>query len=142
MLTTGCQEIRRAACRTAGFAVVLVAQQAVEFTGHQFAVRIKLTQKTRRTPKAHRVRYPVQVIVARRQHMRLLVVQVLDAVLDTAQKIVSARQRVSRVLRHQVGFGQALQRVYRAARAQLGELPAAHHLQQLHGELDFTNTTA
>ena len=28
------------------------------------------------------------------------------------------------------------------AQTQLGELPTTHHLQQLHGELDFTNPTA
>lgn len=39
-------------------------------------------------------------------------------------------------------MGQALQRIQRGAAAQLGELPAAHHLQQLHGEFDLADATA
>jgi hypothetical protein len=35
--------------------------------------------------------------------------------------------------------GQPLQAAQRAARAQLGELAAAHHLQKLHDELDFAD---
>jgi hypothetical protein len=35
-----------------------------------------------------------------------------------------------------------LQRIQRGARAQLGELPAAHHLQQLHGEFDLADAAA
>ena len=36
----------------------------------------------------------------------------------------------------------ALQRIQRGARAQLGKLAAAHHLQQLHGEFDFADAAA
>jgi len=43
---------------------------------------------------------------------------------------------------HQVGLAQALQRVQRRARAQLGELAAPHHLQQLHGEFDLADAAA
>jgi len=74
--------------------------------------------------------------------MRLLVIKVLNAMLDAAQKIVSACECVGCVLRHQAGFGEALQRVNRAAGAQLGVLPTAHHLKQLHGKFDFTNAAA
>ena len=74
--------------------------------------------------------------------MGLLVVQVLDAVLDPAQELVGAGQRVGGRLRHQARRGDALQRLQRRARAQLGELAAAHHLQQLHGELDLADAAA
>ena len=39
-------------------------------------------------------------------------------------------------------MGQPLQRVQCRAGAQLGELPAAHHLQQLHGEFDLADAAA
>ena len=72
--------------------------------------------------------------------MGLLVVQVLDAVLDLAQKAIGCAERFHRRAGHQAGTAQARQGVQRGTRAQLGELPTAHHLQQLHGEFDFPNT--
>ncbi len=74
--------------------------------------------------------------------MGLLVVQVLDAVLDPAQELVGTRQCVGRGLRHQPGSRQPLQRIERGPRAQFGELAAAHHLQQLYGELDLADAAA
>ena len=114
------------------------AQQLVKLTGHQLAVCIQLDQKGPAVGKAQGLSDPGQVIVARGQHMGLLVVQVLDAVLDVAQKFISARQRIGGVLRHQAGAGHALQGAHGGAHAQLGKLTAAHHLQELHGEFDFT----
>ena len=85
---------------------------------------------------------PGQVVVARGQHMGLLVVQVLDAVLDPAQEFVRLRERGGRGLRHQACLAQTLQRVQRGPCAQFRELAAAHHLQQLHRELDFSDAAA
>ena len=74
--------------------------------------------------------------------MGLLVVQVLHPVLDPAQKPVGRSQRIGGGLGHEVGAAQPLQRVQRGPGAQLGELPPAHHLQQLHRELDFPDAAA
>ena len=74
--------------------------------------------------------------------MGLLVIQVLNAVLHMAQKLVGPRQRVGGVLRHQAGAGHALQRAHRGSHSQLGKLAAAHHLQELYGEFNFTDSAA
>ena len=73
--------------------------------------------------------------------MRLLVVQILDAVFDAAQEGVGLGQFVGNLGRHQAGTTDALQRLQRGARAQLGKLATAHHLQQLHGEFDLADAT-
>ncbi|MCY1523352.1 hypothetical protein D9M68_582470 [compost metagenome] len=105
-------------------------------------MRVELFEEGAAVGVTHRLRDPAQVVVVDRQHVRLLVVQVLDAVLHAAQELVGRGQRVGRVLRHEVGARQPLQRIERGARAQLGELAAAHHLQQLHGEFDFADAAA
>ena len=61
--------------------------------------------------------------------MGLLVVQILDAVFDVAQKDVGLRQRVRRGFRHEFGLHQPQQSALRRAGAQFGKLSAAHHLQ-------------
>ena len=124
------------------FATRLTAQQAVKFFGHQFTVGVQLAQKKAAIGKTQCLCNPGQVIVARGQHMGLLVVQILDAVLHATQKNIGPRQSIGRILRHQPGIGQALKGTDRGARAQLGELPAAYHLQQLHGELNFADAAA
>ena len=120
----------------------LATEQAVELLGDQLAVGVQLAQKQAAISKAEGLRNPGQVVVARRQHMGLLVVQVLDAVFHTPQKNVGPGQRIRHVLQHQSGMGQALQGTDRGARAQLGELPATHHLQQLHRELNLANAAS
>ena len=74
--------------------------------------------------------------------MGLLVIQVLNAVLHMAQKLVGPRQRVGGVLRHQAGAGHALQRAHRGSHPQFRKLAAAHHLQELHGEFNLPNAAA
>ena len=69
----------------------------------------------------------------------MLVIQILNAVLDAAQKVVSPRHCVGGFLRHQTGAGHALQRIDRGPGAQFGKLPAAHHLQHLHGEFNLAD---
>ena len=74
--------------------------------------------------------------------MGLLVVQVLNAVLNLAQKHIGRAQGLCRGVGHEPSFGHALQSIQSGAGAQLGELPATHHLQQLHCELDLPNPAA
>ena len=71
----------------------------------------------------------MEVIVLGGQHMGLLVVQVLDAVLNLSQKYISLGHGFCCGSRHQIGLTQALQGFQSGPSAQLGELPAAHHLQ-------------
>ena len=73
--------------------------------------------------------------------MGLLIVQVLDAMLNGTQKQVSLTQCSRRGLRHQPRLGQAFKRRHGGPGAQFRVLPAAHHLQQLHDELDFANAS-
>ena len=74
--------------------------------------------------------------------MGLLVVQVLDAVLHLAQKNIGLGQLERRVGRQQPRRGQALQGAECGAGAQLRKLPAPHHLQQLHDELELADAAA
>ena len=117
------------------------AQQRIKLLRHALAVSIELTQKGRRG-QTQRGGNPLQVFIARGQDVRLLVVQVLDAVLYTAQKRVGSRQLLRRFLRHQASTCQALQGLQRRAATQLRKLPTTHHLQQLHDELNLANATA
>ena len=103
---------------------------------------VELAQELAATAVAHGLGNPAEVVVAGGQDVGLLVVQVLDAVLHTAQKVIGARHRIGGVLGHQAGVGHALQCVYRGAGAQFGELPAAHHLQQLHGKFNLADAAA
>lgn len=83
---------------------------------------------------------PLQIGRVAGQAVGLLVVQVLNAVFHAAQKHISLVQCLRCVGGHQTGLHQTGQRVQRCALAQLGKLPAAHHLQQLHGEFNFSDT--
>ena len=84
---------------------------------------------------------PLQIGGVAGQAVGLLVVKVLNAVFHAAQKYISFVQRQRCVGGHQAGLHQTGQRVQRCALAQLGKLPAPHHLQQLHGELNFSNAS-
>ena len=131
-----------AAAAAAALLFLVAAQQGVEFLRHQLAVGVQLVQKGAAVGVAHGAGNPGQVVVACGQHMGLLVVQVLNAVLHLAQKDVGAGHGVGRFLRHQPGLGQALQGLQRGAAAQLGELAPAHHLQELHGEFNLADAAA
>ena len=118
------------------------AQQGIKLLRHHLSVVVELVQKRTGVAKTQGAGNPGQVIVLRRQHMGLLVVQVLNAVLDAAQKVVGLAQGLHLVGRHQARFEQALQGRLRGTGAQFGELTAPHHLQQLHSEFNFADTTA
>ena len=124
------------------FAFALAAQQLVKLRRHQLAVRVQVVQKRAAVTVSQGVRNPGQVIVTGWQGVGLLVVQVLNAVLDMAQKSVGVNQPRCGVIKHQASMRQTPQRVDRAAGTQLGELPAAHHLQQLHGKFNLPNAAA
>ena len=126
----------------AAFAFAVAAQQGVKLLRHHLTVRIQFAQESAGTGVSQGLCDPGQVIVPGGQHMGLLVVQILDAVLHLAQKYISRAKRVGSGLRHEPSLGHTLQSVQRGAGAQLGKLAAAHHLQQLHGELDLADTAA
>ena len=87
-------------------------------------------------------RDPREVGVEGRQQVGLLVVEVLDAVLDATQEFVSLGQAVGARRLHQPAGGEFVERLQGGARANLGELPAARHQQQLHDELDLADAAA
>ena len=72
-----------------GFAVgVAATEQRVEFLGYKLAVGVQQAQELAGINTAHRLRDPVEVVVLRRQHVRLLVIKVLNAVLDSPKKVI------------------------------------------------------
>ena len=79
-----------AAARATSAGFLVAAQQRIEFLRHQLTVGAQLAQEGATVVVAHGMRDPRQVFVMGGQHMRLLVVQVLDAVLDTAQEHIGA----------------------------------------------------
>ena len=83
----------------ANFAFAVAAEQDVELLGHHFAVRVQLTQESTGRGMAQGLGDPGQVVVTRGQHMGLLVIEVLDAVLHLAQKHIGGAQGISRGLR-------------------------------------------
>ena len=105
------------------------AQQRVKLVRHQLAVCVKLGQKRAGVCATQGLGDPGQVAVGRGQHMGLLVVQVLDAVLGLAQKNIGLGQSAGGGLGHEAGLGQARQGADGGAGAQLRKLAAAHHLQ-------------
>ena len=74
--------------------------------------------------------------------MRLLILQILNAVFDPAQKHIGLGQRSGGSRRHQIRPLQSLQRLQGGPRAQLRELTSTHHLLQLHGEFDLADAAA
>ncbi|MPM86619.1 hypothetical protein SDC9_133709 [bioreactor metagenome] len=120
----------------------VAAEQGVELLCHQLAVLVQLVEKAAGIGIAQGAGNPQQIIVACGQHMGLLIVQILDAVLHLAQEDIGTAQRIGNLGAHQIGLHQALQRFQRGATAQLGELAAAHHLQQLHDEFDLADAAA
>ncbi|MNS70235.1 hypothetical protein D3C72_1035760 [compost metagenome] len=136
----GCRGLGAAAL--AGAAALGIAQQFVEFLGHQLPMGIELVQEGAFIVVAQGSGHPVQVVVARGQYMGLLVVQVLDAVLHLAQKGVGIGKGLGGRIGHQACAGKAPQCFEGRAAAQLGELSAAYHLQQLHDELDLADAAA
>ena len=122
-----------------------VVQQRVELGGDELAHLAQPVEQLAAVGVAGQAQAggdPRQVVVGARQQVRLLVVEVLDAVLDAAQEGVGVGQPLGGVGLHQPARGQPLQRLERGARADLRELPAAHHQQQLHDELDLADAAA
>ena len=87
----------------------------------------------------HGLGNPEQVVVTGREDVRLLVIQVLDAVLHAAQEIVGFRQGLHFFGGHQARLFQPFEGSQGRPCAQFGKLPAAHHLQELHGEFDLAD---
>ena len=80
------------------------AQQLVKLLRHQLAMGVELIEQMLHRRKTQRCGDPAQIGVLGWQHVGLLVVQVLDAVLDLAQKLVALRQCLGCFGRHQSGF--------------------------------------
>ncbi len=128
-----------------------VMQQGVELAGDEFAHLVEFAQQLAALgaasalagvviDEAHRPGQCVQVGVFRRHAVGLRVVEVLNAMLQAAQKAVARRQPLGRFSLQQIVGNEQLQCGQGGAFANLRHAPTAHHLQQLHGEFDFANT--
>ena len=74
-----------------------------------------------------------------RQGLRLLVVPILQAVFDIAQKAVGRQQRCHAFRRHHAEFGEFAQRLLRAFQLQRAHLAAAYHLENLRDKFYFAD---
>ena len=117
--------------------LVSATQQFVKFFCDYFPVRIKLVQQLRRILKAHGAGDPVQVMVLCGQHMGLLVIQVLDAVLYPAQEVIGLCQRLCCALLHEARLGEAWQGAQCGTGPEFRKLATAHNLEQLHNKFDL-----
>ena len=71
----------------ARFAVAaLTAEQCVKLLCHYLAVPVQGIEERLQSAISQRLRNPAQVVIRGGQHMRLLIVQVLDTMLDLAQE--------------------------------------------------------
>jgi hypothetical protein len=147
-LSTGCGAGPAGAAAVARGRRLAFAQQGVEFAGHQLAHLAQAVEQLAGIAAVSRGRPgpcwrdPGQVAVAGGQQVRLLVVEVLDAVLDPAQEVVARGQcwAVSGFISPRSARRCSARQ--RRARADLGELPAAHHQHQLHDEFDLADAAA
>ncbi|OYX04179.1 MAG: hypothetical protein B7Z15_17785 [Rhizobiales bacterium 32-66-8] len=101
----------RAGAMAAALALGFTAEQLVKLASDQLAVRVEFAKKLAAIAKAQSRRNPAQVVITGWQHMGLLVIQVLNAVLHAAQKNIGSCHRIGGVPRHQSGTGDALQGV-------------------------------
>ena len=133
-----------ASARSAAAAVAPVVEQPVELLRHEFARLAQALEQGAGAAEAERQARgdPVEVGVVGRQHMRLLIVEVLDAVLDAAQQGVGVGQPLGGGALHQAAGSELVERLQGRAGADFGKLAAAHHQQQLHDELDLADAAA
>ena len=115
-------------------------EQRVKLLGDQFTVGIEFAQKGTGPGETHGGSNPFQIGIGGWQHMGLLVVQVLDAVLHLPQKHIRACQCIGGRLWHQTGDGQLLQGAVGRPGPQFGKLASAHHLQELDRELNLADS--
>ena len=125
-----------------GFALPIAAQQDVKLVCNHFTVGIQIREEITAFGVSHGIGNPLQVGILGWQNMRLLVIQILNAMLYFAKKHIGLRQSLRRFHGHQARFGNALKRVEGGPCAKLRKLPAANNLQKLHGEFNFPNAAA
>ncbi len=82
----------------------------------------------------HRLRFGIV-----RQQLGLRVVQILNAMFQTAQKIIGGSEFLLRIRRHQPALHQFAQHGQGRALLQGGDLAAADELEHLRGEFDFAD---
>ena len=139
------QRRRAAGAAARGARRAAVVQQLVELERSALARDAEQVEEVRRAVLAgvaEAVRDPVEVAVVGRQDVRLLVVEVLDAVLDAAQQRVGVAQARAGAALHQAAGDELVERLQRRARADLGEVAAANDEQQLDDELDLADPAA
>ena len=114
-------------------------EERVERFLHRGAMPVDVAfERVPRSRVVHRLGDQRLVLGRARQGLRLLVVVVLQAMLEAAQEIVGRGERRARGL-DEAALGERLQRAARRGRAQRRIAPAAHHLEELHRELDLAD---
>ena len=124
------------------FSGIRWAKQLLEFHGDPFPVHVQRTQKGAGVCQSQGVCNPFEIGVVHGQDVGLLVVQVLDAVLYTAQEDIGVRQCLDGICCHQTGTPKTLQSVQCGSGAQFGKLAAANHLKQLDNEFNLADTAS
>jgi hypothetical protein len=122
-----------------------VVQQRVKLGGDELAEFAQAGQQLAGlviANQAHAACDPGQISVLGGQQVGLLIVQVLDPMFHPAQERVGLRQLRGVIRLHQTRGGEPVQRLQGGAGSHLRELPATHHEQQLHDELDLADAAA
>ena len=110
--------------------LVHVAAMTVEPLGERFPARV-----------AHAGRDPGAARLVQREHVLLPIVDLLQAMLDRAQKPIRGAQRLHRMGREQIELTEARKHRQEAPVAKRGGASAPYHLKRLPGELDLPDAS-
>ena len=116
-----------------------IGKDAAEMTGDPRPVRFQLSGKCRPAGKAHRTGDLRALRIAGRQPVGLLIVDVLQAVFEAAQKRIGGEQFVAALRTQQAAFDEPRQHGERRADLQGAVASAADELEHLGDEFDFTD---
>ncbi len=122
--------------------VGLRLEERVERALHALAMGFELAREILPARMAHRFGDERSMLVIARQRLGLLVVVVLQPVLEAAKERVGAAQLGRPRGIDEAALGDPAQRAAGGSRAQSRVAPAAHHLVELHDELDLADAAA
>ena len=114
-------------------------EERVERVLHAGAMRVERAGERRVVGIAHRLGDRGAMLGRARQRLRLLVVVVLQPVLEAAQEIVRGGERERASGFDEPALRERAQRPACGSHAQARVAAAAHHLQELHRELDLAD---
>ena len=118
-----------------------VAENVVEVAADHFANGSELFEHGLASVELHGASDQIEIVRGVRQVVCLRVVQILQPVLEPAQKVIGAGQLVNRVRSEDAAFRQFGQHPQRRPDLQFAITPAADQLENLCDELDFADAT-